>query len=76
MSSVAAAIMPGSLIANQWEIVPRSFFSRHYDLLRDGEIVVTLQMAMFSRVFANFTIAGHGFADFATLRFGRIGFSC
>jgi hypothetical protein len=61
MSSVAAAVMPGSVIANQWEIVPRGFFSRHYDLIRDGEIVVTLQMAMF-RESCEFTIAGHSFA--------------
>jgi hypothetical protein len=60
MSSVSVAL-PGSLIANQWEIVPRSLFSRHFDLLRDGEVVVTLQMAMF-RESCEFTIAGHSFA--------------
>jgi hypothetical protein len=61
MSSVAAAVMPGSMIADQWEIVPRGIFSRNYDLLRDGEVVVTLQMAMF-REACEFTIAGHNFA--------------
>jgi hypothetical protein len=61
MSSVAAAVMPGSVIANQWEIVPRGFLSRNYDLLRDGEVVVTLKMAMF-REACEFTIAGHSFA--------------
>ncbi|HEY4232154.1 MAG TPA: hypothetical protein VGM76_01895 [Lacipirellulaceae bacterium] len=61
MSSVAAAILPDSLIANQWEIVPRGLFSRHYDLFRDGEVVVSLQMAMF-REACEFTIAGHDFA--------------
>jgi hypothetical protein len=61
MSSVSAAVMPGSLIVNQWEIVPRSLFSRHYDLLRDGEVVVSLEMAMF-REACNFSIAGHDFA--------------
>ena len=35
--------------------------SRHFDLLRDGEIVVSLEMAMF-REACNFTIAGHAFA--------------
>ena len=35
MSSVPAAILPGTVIANQWEIVPRSLLSRHFDLLRD-----------------------------------------
>lgn len=61
MSSVPAAILPGTVIANQWEIVPRSMLSRHFDLLRDGEIVVSLEMAMF-REACNFTIAGHAFA--------------
>jgi hypothetical protein len=61
MTSVPVTIMPGSLVANQWEIVPRGFFSRHYDLLRDGEVVVSLKMAMF-REACNFTIAGHDFA--------------
>jgi hypothetical protein len=61
MTSVPAAIMPGSLIANQWEIVPRSFLSRHFDLIRDGEVVVSLQMAMF-REACKFNIAGHDFA--------------
>ena len=61
MSSVSAAIAPGSLVANQWEVVPRSLFSRHYDLVRDGEIVVSLEMAMF-RENCTFTIAGHAFA--------------
>jgi hypothetical protein len=61
MSSVQAAILPGSVIANQWEIVPRSLLSRHFDLLRDGEVVVSLEMAMF-REACNFTIAGHAFS--------------
>jgi hypothetical protein len=61
MSSVAAAVMPGSAIANRWEIVPRGIFSRDYDLMRDGEVVVTLRMAMF-RESCEFAIAGHSFA--------------
>jgi hypothetical protein len=61
MSTVSAALTPDSLILNQWEIVPRAMFSRHYDLLRDGEVVVSLQMAAF-REACEFTIAGHTFA--------------
>ena len=61
MSSASVAVVPGSAIVNQWEVVPRSLLSRHFDLLRDGQIVVSLEMAMF-REACNFSIAGHDFA--------------
>jgi len=46
---------------SHWDIAPHGFFSRHYDLIRGGEIVATLRMSLW-REGCEFAIAGHAFA--------------
>lgn len=52
--------MPEVLTSTQWEVVPKGFFSNDYHLLRDGEIIITLKMGLWSEG-CQFDIAGHEF---------------
>jgi hypothetical protein len=49
------------LPTSRWDIVPQGLFSRHYDLRRDGETVVSLKMQLWTEG-CEFAIAGHSFA--------------
>jgi hypothetical protein len=44
-----------------WQIAPAGFFSRHYDVFRDGQLVTKLRMNLW-REGCHFAIAGHEFA--------------
>jgi hypothetical protein len=45
---------------SQWQINPEGFFSRHFDLFRDGETIASLQMGFWTEG-CHFTLAGHEF---------------
>jgi hypothetical protein len=59
--SDAATIVPSLTNAHQWQIVPQGFFSRHYNLVWNGQTVATLRMSLWTEG-CEFTIAGHSFA--------------
>lgn len=61
MSDSTTSIMPEALTTSRWEVVPQGFFSRHYDLLRGGQVIASLQMALIQEA-GEFTIGGHAFA--------------
>lgn len=45
----------------EWQIIPQGPFSRHFDLHRGGQLVVTLHRSFWTEA-CEFTIAGHAFA--------------
>jgi hypothetical protein len=47
-------------IATTWMVVPRGFFSREIVLVREGQVVATLKLAMFKEA-CEFTLSGHQF---------------
>ena len=58
--SDTATIVPSLANAHQWQIVPQGFFSRHYQLVWNGQTVATLRMSLWKES-CEFTIAGHTF---------------
>lgn len=58
--SPAASIMSEALTSTAWEIVPAGFFSRHFQLQRNGQIVTQLEMGVF-REACTFGLGGHEF---------------
>lgn len=61
MSDTAASIMSEALTTTTWVVAPQGFFSRHFKLVREGQVVATLQMAMFTEA-CEFMLGGHEFA--------------
>jgi hypothetical protein len=45
----------------QWQIVPQSWYSRHFNLERDGALVAALRMSLLTEG-CEFAIAGHEFS--------------
>lgn len=52
---------PKAPIATTWMVVPRGLFAREYVLVREGEVVATLKLALFKES-CEFTLRGHQFA--------------
>jgi hypothetical protein len=61
MSDSTTPIMPEALTTTSWLIVPRGFFAREFDLIREGQVVATLRLALM-REACEFTLSGHQFA--------------
>ena len=57
MANMATTTQPST----QWQILPQGFFSRHFNLVRGGELVAALRMSFWTEG-CEFAIAGHEFA--------------
>jgi len=60
MSKTTTQGMSKAQIATTWMVVPRGFFSREYALVREGQVVATLKLAMFKEA-CEFALGGHQF---------------
>jgi hypothetical protein len=61
LRSVATFRSMAVMTDTPWQIVPQSFFSRHFDLIRGGQTIASLRMAFLTEG-CEFSIAGHQFA--------------
>jgi hypothetical protein len=61
MGEQTTPIMPETLTASTWLVVPRGFFAREFELVHDGQTVTTLRLALFKEA-CEFTLGGHEFA--------------
>jgi hypothetical protein len=61
MTALKTATHAADPDACSWQIEPQGFFSRHFDLYREGRHVTTLHMQLW-REGCDFSITGHDFA--------------
>jgi hypothetical protein len=60
MTKSATQDLTEASLATTWMVVPRGFFAREYALVREGQVVATLKLAIFKEA-CEFTLGGHQF---------------